>query len=121
MKINNIAIANFKSRIKVVDTLYGKPEKGFNDKDTGTIKRALKKLENNGNDDTVEVFLCPYDYEISLKVKQDKGQKRYEGISVVPLFYRDLNGKDIINAYNNASLQAKMSEPVSKSVFDKYI
>ncbi len=121
MKINNTVDVNFKSRVKVIDTLYGKPEKGFNDNDISIIKRALKKLETNGNNDTVEVFLCPDDDNISLKVKQNKGKKRYEGIANIPLFYRTLNGKDITNAYNQAVIKASMSEPVQKSVFDKYI
>lgn len=121
MKINNLANVNFKSKVKVIDTLYRNPEKGFNDNYIGIIKRALKKLENNGNDDTVEVFLCPDDDNISLKVKQDKRKKRYEGIASIPLFYRTLNGKDITNAYNQAVIKASMSEPVQKSVFDEYI
>ena len=51
----------------------------------------------------------------------NKGKKRYEGIANIPLFYRTLNGKDITNAYNQAVIKASMSEPVQKSVFDKYI
>ncbi len=122
MKISNIANTSFKSNVKIMDTLCGKPEDRFNNTEIAAIKRALKKLENNGNNDTVKIFLKPNDSDnIYLKVQQNKGNRVLEGAISLNLFYQDLSTQDIINAYNTASIVASKTKPVRKSTFSKYI
>lgn len=124
MKINSIAATNFKSRIKVIDTFNGRPEDSLSAKEIIIFKKAIKKLENNGNNDTVKIFFEVDNNEdkIGIKVEQDTKNKRLEGKETISRFYKTLNEYDILNAYNSAhkAIEWQMQyAPVS--TFDKYI
>ena len=124
MKINGISGANFTSRIKVIENFYSTPEEIIGKKETSTLKRALRVLEQNEMDDTVKIFLFDDDENttIGLKVEKNIKGKKYTGKSVIPLFYKNLKVENIYEAYAKALNEADgMCARVKTSSLDKFI
>ena len=124
MKINNVSSINFKSNVKVIDDFYGKPEDKLNKKDASTLKQALTKLQHNGEDDTVKVFALDglEGTILGIKVEKEIDGKKYQGRIKIPLFFKDLQVKDIQYAYAIAVNEAlEKTNPITKSKFDTFM
>ena len=92
-------------------------------KQISVFLESFKKLENNGKNDSVEVYFdTGVDNLIGIKVKKTKKDKNFIGFQRINRFHKELTVQDVIEAYNQAAEIAESELiPAPKSVFDKYI